>query len=27
VGLGGALDRWMPAAESLPHAVKIWRSH
>ncbi|MFG6430975.1 hypothetical protein [Roseateles sp. LYH14W] len=25
VGLGAAIDRWMPQAESLPHAVKIWR--
>lgn len=23
--LGAALDRWMPDAESLPHAVKLWR--
>lgn len=27
VGLGAALDRWMPEAQSLPHAVKLWRSH
>lgn len=27
VGLGLAIDRWMPQAESLPHAVKLWRSH
>lgn len=27
VGLGAALDRWMPEAQSLPHAVKIWRMH
>lgn len=27
VGLGAALDRWMPQAESLPHAVRIWRTH
>lgn len=27
VGLGAALDRWLPAAQSLPHAVKIWRTH
>ncbi len=27
VALGAALDRWMPAAQSLPHAVKLWRSH
>lgn len=27
VGLGAALDRWVPEAESLPHAVRIWRSH
>lgn len=26
VGLGAALDRWMPEAQSLPHAVKLWRS-
>ncbi|HEY0956530.1 MAG TPA: hypothetical protein VGE36_17360 [Roseateles sp.] len=25
VGLGAALDRWMPGAESLPHAVRLWR--
>jgi hypothetical protein len=25
VGLGAALDRWMPQAESLPHAVQLWR--
>lgn len=24
VGLGAALDHWMPEAESLPHAVRIW---
>jgi hypothetical protein len=27
VGLGAALDHWMPQAESLPHAVKLWRTH
>lgn len=27
VGLGAALDHWMPQAESLPHAVKLWHSH
>lgn len=27
VGLGATLDRWMPEAQSLPHAVKLWRSH
>jgi len=27
VGLGAALDHWMPEAESLPHAVKLWRPH
>jgi hypothetical protein len=27
VGLGAALDHWMPQAESLPHAVRIWRTH
>lgn len=27
IGLGAALDRWMPEAESLPHAVRIWRMH
>lgn len=27
VGLGAAIDRWMPQAESLPHAVKLWRMH
>jgi hypothetical protein len=27
VGLGAALDRWMPEAQSLPHAVRIWRTH
>lgn len=26
VGLGAALDRWMPQAESLPHAVRLWRA-
>ncbi len=26
VGLGAALDHWMPQAESLPHAVRIWRT-
>ncbi|KQW51103.1 MULTISPECIES: hypothetical protein [unclassified Roseateles] len=26
VGLGAALDRWMPQAESLPHAARIWRT-
>ncbi|MFG6412680.1 hypothetical protein ACG02S_02085 [Roseateles sp. DC23W] len=26
VGLGAALDHWMPEAESLPHAVRIWRA-
>lgn len=25
VALGAALDRWMPQAESLPHAVQLWR--
>jgi len=27
ISLGAALDRWMPEAQSLPHAVKLWRSH
>jgi hypothetical protein len=27
VGVGAALDHWMPQAESLPHAVRIWRTH
>ena len=27
VGLGAALDRWVPQAESLPHAVRLWRAH
>jgi hypothetical protein len=27
VGLGAALDHWMPQAESLPHAVSLWRRH
>lgn len=27
VGLGAALDHWVPEAESLPHAVRIWHSH
>lgn len=26
VGLGAALDRWLPQAESLPHAVQLWRA-
>jgi hypothetical protein len=26
IGLGAAIDRWMPEAESLPHAVRIWES-
>jgi hypothetical protein len=26
VALGAALDRWMPQAESLPHAVSLWRA-
>jgi hypothetical protein len=26
VGLGAAIDHWMPAAESLPHAVRLWRT-
>jgi hypothetical protein len=26
VGLGAAIDRWMPQAQSLPHAVTIWRT-
>lgn len=26
VALGAALDRWMPEAESLPHAVQLWRA-
>ncbi len=25
VGLGMALEHWMPQAQSLPHAVRIWR--
>lgn len=25
VGLGAAIDRWMPQAQSLPHAVNLWR--
>ena len=27
VGMGAALDRWVPQAESLPHAVRLWRAH
>ena len=27
VGLGAAIDRWMPEAQSLPHAVRLWRTH
>lgn len=27
IGLGAALDLWMPQAESLPHAVRLWRMH
>lgn len=27
VGLGAALDRWVPQAQSLPHAVQLWRAH
>ncbi|RZL35305.1 MAG: hypothetical protein EOP35_14750 [Rubrivivax sp.] len=27
VGLGAVLDRWMPEAQSLAHAVRIWRTH
>lgn len=27
VSLGAALDRWMPEAQSLPHAVRLWRMH
>ena len=26
VGLGAALDRWVPEAQSLPHAVRLWRA-
>ena len=27
IGLGAALDHWMPQAQSLPHAVQLWRAH
>jgi hypothetical protein len=26
VGLGAAIDHWMPEAQSLPHAARIWRT-
>ncbi|RZJ13600.1 MAG: hypothetical protein EOP39_00515 [Rubrivivax sp.] len=26
VGLGAAIDHWMPEAESLPHAARLWRA-
>jgi hypothetical protein len=27
VGIGAALDHWMPGVESLPQAIQHWRSH
>ena len=27
VVLGAAIDHWMPEAQSLPHAVRLWRTH